>query len=292
VLTKKRAGIVGAVAVLLVLLLQSAERWSLIVALLAGLRGSGPVGTFIAGILVSPLLALVLALASIYLVWEGRKDAEIVPSVASMSSSAARQNVNTGPVSQHFEPHITFVREKKGVQEAKEETPNLAFAQARKICLAEDAKSVWQEVASSEINGMVADFRNIPKLAGQSTVTANSVTAKLVFRSPDLEDLHVNHGTWLKHYTHSASFRPGDTHSLVIAVKLLPFVTLENPRARDPFAHRVRSQVPVFPVNRITLCKSGELEIVLVDSWGVTVFHGLFDYHLASSTDMQLVFKP
>jgi hypothetical protein len=116
------------------------------------------------------------------------------------------------------------------------------------------------------------------------------VTAKLVFRSPGLEDLHVNYGTWLNEFTHFATFRSGDTHSLVVAIKLIPFVTLENPRSHNPFVGRWRSGVTVYPVNKIALSTSGDLEISLVDTWGVTVFHGVFEYRLATD-NMQLTPK-
>lgn len=283
------AGLLGAIAVLILLIVQSVERWSLVAALIDGLRASGPFGSFIAVILLSRLSALVLAVAAIYLVWGERRDkkeAALTPSPSPM------QSVNTGSVTQHFEPHITIGSEKPEVPQAKEEVPSLRCVQTRQICLSEDARSVWQEVSYSQINGIVADFRNVPKHAGQTTVTAKSVTAKLVFRSPGLEELHVNHGTWLKHYTHFATFQSGDTHSLVIAIKLIPFVTLENPRSHDPFAaRRWRSGITVYPVNKIALSTSGDLEISLVGARGVTVFNELFEYRLATD-DMRLIPKP
>jgi hypothetical protein len=287
---KSIAGLLGAIAVLILLIVQSIERWSVVAALIDGLRASGPFGSFIAGILLSRLSALVLAVAAIYLVWGERKDKK--EAALTPSSSPIMQSVNTGSVTQHFEPHITIGSEKPEVPQAKEEIPSLRYVQTRQICLSEDSRSVWQEVSSSQINGIVADFRNVPKHAGQTTVTAKSVTAKLVFRSPGLEELHVNHGTWLKHYTHFATLQSGDTHSLVIAIKLIPFVTLENPRSQDPFAaRRWRSGITIYPVNKIALSTSGDLEISLVDTWGVTVFHGLFEYRLATD-NMQLIPKP
>jgi hypothetical protein len=72
--TKLKAGFLGAIGVVALLILQSIEHWTVIDSVLKGLKNQGAAGVFISGILTSPLLPLVLALASIYLVYEGRKE--------------------------------------------------------------------------------------------------------------------------------------------------------------------------------------------------------------------------
>lgn len=65
--TKTKAAFAGGVAVVAVLALQAVERWTVVDAVLAGLRGTGPVGAFLAHILMSRSVPLALAIAAIYL---------------------------------------------------------------------------------------------------------------------------------------------------------------------------------------------------------------------------------
>ena len=76
-----------------------------------------------------------------------------------------------------------------------------------------------------------------------------------------------------------------DTHYLLIAAKLLPFVTFKNPNSSNPFSGRWRHGMSVRRPRPVEVPRTeGHLEITLVDSWGVTVFTGLFDYVLSPET--------
>jgi hypothetical protein len=99
---KTKAGFFGAIAVILILGLQSIEHWTVIDTVLNGLRNNGPAGTFLASMLMSRLVPLVIAIAAIYLVLEGRSEkneASLPQSVPSIDN-AAMQRQSTGPVTQ------------------------------------------------------------------------------------------------------------------------------------------------------------------------------------------------
>src|ERR1700730_4487668 len=71
---KLLTGSVGAVLFIILLALQSVANWTVIDSILTGLRNRGPTGAFLTGILVSPLVPLVLAIASISFAYQGFKD--------------------------------------------------------------------------------------------------------------------------------------------------------------------------------------------------------------------------
>ena len=105
----------------------------------------------------------------------------------------------------------------------------------------------------------------------------------MVFRNVERSDeMHINHGVWLQHYEHFATFHSGETQYLLTAVKKLPYVTFDNPHTHNPFKGRWRSGMSVSPPQAMTLWNEGEVEITLVDTWGVTLFYELFDYKLSA----------
>src|ERR1700756_642377 len=92
---KLLAGGIGAVSVVAILFLQSVEHWSVIDSVLSALKHEGSAGSWLAAVLTSPLLPLVLAIAAIVLVVEGRKEkhevgSEISPGKSSQSEARAR----------------------------------------------------------------------------------------------------------------------------------------------------------------------------------------------------------
>ena len=171
--------------------------------------------------------------------------------------------------------------------EEKEQPPCLSFVQARTVLLHQDSTGVWHE-ASQDLQqahrGLVAQFRNRPNKLGQQAPKASSVTASLIFKSTQIqEELHINHAVWLDRYEHSASFHSGETHQVLLAVKLIPYVTFDNLNKTNPFARRWHSGMSVRKPQPFTLAAGdGEVEIALVDAWNVTVFAGLFDYRLTA----------
>lgn len=179
-------------------------------------------------------------------------------------------------------------------QEETEQTPSLSFVQSRLALLHQDTMGVWHE-ASRNLDqahrGLVAQFRNHPNKVGQKAPKASSVTASLIFKSPESsEQLHINHAVWVDRYEHFVSFQSGETHQLLLVVKLIPYVTFENPNTRNPFRSRWRSGMSVRHPQAFALARGdGEVEIALVDAWNVTVFAGLFDYRLTAD---EMYLKP
>lgn len=180
-------------------------------------------------------------------------------------------------------------------QEDKEQPPCLSFVQSRPVLLHQDSSGVWHE-ASKNLDqahrGLVAQFRNRPNKGGQQAPKAGSVTASLIFKSPKIpEELHINHAAWLDRFEHSVSFRSGETHQLLLAVKLIPYVTFENPNTVNPLHNvRWRSGIAIHQPQASALADGdGKVEITLVDAWNVTVFTGVFDYRLSEN---EMYLKP
>jgi hypothetical protein len=173
-------------------------------------------------------------------------------------------------------------------QEEKEQPPCVSFVQPRSILLYEDDFGVLHEAPANferGYRGLIAHFKNRPaKTAGAQSPAARSVTASLIFRSPDAtEELHISHGTWLGRYEHSASFYAGDSQHLVVAINANPAVTFENPNSTNPFGGYWRSGRMIRHPKQMALPgKNGEVEITLVDRWNVTVFTGQFDYRMTA----------
>jgi hypothetical protein len=162
--------------------------------------------------------------------------------------------------------------------------------------LHENAQGVWFE-ASTQLDrarkAIVVPFKNQPKAPGEHTPRASSVTASLVFRNVDGSDeLHINHGVWLEHYEYFATLNSGETQHLLVALKDVPFVTFENPNARNPLAGRFRSGTVIYHPKKITLWTEGTVEIVLVGGRNVTLFTGVFDYKLSTETMVLAEKKP
>jgi hypothetical protein len=84
------AGFVGAIVVVGILALQAVEHWTIVDAVLSGLRDRGPIGGFLVGILKSRTLPLVIALAAIYLVFEGRNERGVATSDKPPATDDAR----------------------------------------------------------------------------------------------------------------------------------------------------------------------------------------------------------
>ena len=71
---KERAGVIGAIFLVLLLVVHAIERWTVVDAVLNGIRGWGTVGIGISGFLTSPVVPLVVALTVIVLYFEGRQE--------------------------------------------------------------------------------------------------------------------------------------------------------------------------------------------------------------------------
>jgi hypothetical protein len=303
---KSKTALSGGIVVIALVILQSIEKWTVVDAVLTGLRNSGPAGAFLVSLLLSPTLALVVALAAIFLSLENRRDRESRKSppdpIAPLPSIDSSSRVgNSGNVTQQ----VFVGREEKPIPEIpipKKEAPRLEFVQAEALLLQEDARCTWNDITSGQAhrNALVAEFRNTPKSeVGAQTPNAESVLATLVFQQEGYPKLHISHGTWLNEYTYLVTFRSGQTHKLIIAVKglqkigdILPFATLENHKSFNPFVGgHWRSGTAVYGSEPkvIPSQDGGQVSAALVDRHGVTVFQGVFRYVLS---DKEMTLTP
>jgi hypothetical protein len=167
------------------------------------------------------------------------------------------------------------------------ETARLDFEQVSNLKVGQEgALGTWQEIAAAPNRGIVAVFRNTPADIGSQTPTARSVYAHMVFKNPEHRDeevVHVSYGTWLDEYVNHVTFLPGQTRRLIVAIKInqSPVAALENSATENPFASgRFRRYAPRIrqPERKTLLWSRGNLEITIVDTSRVTVFHGFFTF--------------
>jgi hypothetical protein len=290
------------VSVILLIAWMLLNYWSVFAPALDSLRASGASGSFLAKIILSPMFALLLGTAAVALAYKGISNAGqkggTAPSVPQPIENKIedRSRIDVSPnfsptFSPTFSPQVLVGSPDKVVapkieKEDSDESPSLSFLKAEEVLLHQTQIGTWYEASTelqSAVRGLVAPFKNVPKGIGERTPKASSVTASMVFRNVERSDeMHINHGVWLQHYEHFATFRSGETQYLLIAVKTIPYVTFDNPHTHNPFKSRWRSGMSVSPPQAMTLWNEGEVEITLVDSWGVTLFHGVFDYKLSA----------
>lgn len=277
---------IGAVAV------DALNWWSVLGPTLSTLRSKGSFGTFVAGALGSHLVMLCLAIAAVLFVvrayYEGEKGSpptgqppmhvEIKPQITVNPQIAAVMNYQQGPETPAFEERTTAV-------------PHLTFIQAKEVTL-DTQFATWAEFAQG-VRGLVATFKNEPGGIGEQRENIQNVASHLIYRNAKKEgtgELHISFGTWLNKYTHYATFVPGQTQSLIVAVQRADkMVALDNPKTSSPLQRAMRSNRTIYPpVEKEISCRSGEVEIVLVDGSNVTVFRGRFSFDFTQGEGMSL----
>jgi hypothetical protein len=132
---KTRAGLVGAIAVVVILFFQAIEHWTVVDSVLAGLRAEGSSGKFIVDILTSRLLPLVMAIAAIILVLEGRKEKNealtlspgALPPVPAPANPSQSMNQTGVKVETHFHGSVPAPAPAPHppIREEAEPTPNI-----------------------------------------------------------------------------------------------------------------------------------------------------------------------
>jgi hypothetical protein len=134
----------------------------------------GAGGRFIADILMSRLLPLAIAIAAIYLYFEGRREKEpaLSPPIPPIDNSA-KQTQNASP--QITQQIFLGDQKAKDTKEEKEKFPSVSFLRARPVLLHQDAYGVWHEADQ--------DFST----ARRFDVTREQVTAVLDFAARSLE---------------------------------------------------------------------------------------------------------
>jgi len=121
---------------------------------------------------------------------------------------------------------------------------------------------------------VVMSFKNQLAKPGHQNETFRRVTANLTFVGSDRTE-HIDYGNWLNEYARYVDFRPGETHTLVIAMHdqgTGEVVGLFNQKTTDPRKGRFRSGYTVFgPEHRCIPQPPCEVTISLV-SGGTTLF--------------------
>ena len=162
------------------------------------------------------------------------------------------------------------------------------------MTIQEGQNGVLQEYLGQGVllqNGLAAQFKNPSLGLGKQTLRARSVTASLVFKDsePESAELHIDKGVWIGHYANRVTFEAGGVFDLLVAMSIPNgFVTFRNPNDFNPTGRRYHSRHVAIrgPERRTIQSDRGEVEITLIDSDGITVFHGAFDIVLDETSRM------
>lgn len=151
------------------------------------------------------------------------------------------------------------------------------------VVRAEATKIIHNDFGSFEegpngFSAVVMSFRNQLAQPGQQNKTFRRVTANLTFSSYYRTD-HIDYGNWLKEYTRYVDFRPGETHTLIVAMRdhdSEEFVTFFNQKVADPRKRRFVSGYTIKgPEPRHLPYPPYDVTITLV-SQGTTLFSDVY----------------
>jgi hypothetical protein len=287
---KTKAGLIGAIAVTAILALQAVERWTVVDAVLSGLHSKGAAGAWIADLLLSPVVPLVIAIAAIYLVFEGRRDesrngvasAPNQPSVEAEASVSRSGNSSSTSTGNKVDIHIAANHPLPQQREAAEDDPIpvLQFGgSSDSPCF---PSMGLHPIEDAESTVLTATFQNERLGVGKRTPAAYKVYAQLTYRSKKGKSggVTVAHGHWIGQYTHFVDFGPGEKHLLTVLLRRSKdgFVyAKENRNSVDPTKRRFRSGITVLhgPVSILLLEPVFVIEIALL-SKGTTLFEREF----------------
>jgi len=268
--------------VLVILALQAIERWTVIATILQELKDTGPVGAFLSGLLRSPLLPLAIALAAIWLTYEGKRENH----TEGGNSIATGGNARIGDINVYASapPAPTLPQEEGPV-------PTLEFAGDEWVLL-DETNPLLPSFRPEDIRShvLIAKFRNPRRGVGQTTPTAYGVHAQLTFRSSAKKEIGIHHGHWLGRYEHFIDFGPGETRILAVLLSkgnTLSY-TLENHNSFDPRKRRIRSGITVLHgPTTVLLSEFNEVEIALI-SKQATLYASTFGLDVGSDGTTRL----
>ena len=298
--TKLKAGFVGAIIVVMVLALQAVEHWTMVDAVLSGLKEKGSAGIFIVGILMSRILPLVIALAAIYLVFEGRRerkheDSTVHDEVPVRAESRISDSGNATAFGGNATARIGDIHihpppsshPAASVTKEDSDLPILEFTNFKTLNVA--AGLLRNEDVGASV--LMAEFCNPLRELKRETPTAYKVLAQLTFRFDKEHEISIPSGHWLLNYQKFAQFDPGIRRLLIVALSVSGdiFYTLRNNNSVDPRTRRWRSGMTILraPVTVPFLGRPDSVEIALVAD-GMALFKHEFLITQESDGPMQL----
>jgi len=185
---KEKAGLIGAIAVVFILVLQSIEHWTVLDAVLTGLRGMGAGGAFIVGILMSRLTPLALAIAAIILVFEGRRQksddrwSPVPLNATQIAAPHIEQHVHVSekPVPQRIAPRAAVVKP----------APNLTLISYPCIRIRQDGaeQGFYESNDPEDFYAIKACFRN-ESAASRKVAPVYGVRAAIIYRNGEKQEL-------------------------------------------------------------------------------------------------------
>jgi len=226
---KLATGLIGASLVIILLTFQAISQWTVIDTVLSALKNKGPTGAFIAGLLTSPLVPLVLALAAIGFAYEGFRELknkrEEPPGSAkagetvSKSGNSIATGGSVGPIyfSTVEAPRSTVLAPQPLANE-----PNLVLVRVLSeslILVGDQWRRGWVEsgrpaprmdAVFAEIKNAKNEFRDVGAALGikaELTLMRDSITEELA-------DL-----AWIDHECNTVNFQFAETHFVLLAVK-------------------------------------------------------------------------
>jgi hypothetical protein len=157
----------------------------------------------------------------------------------------------------------------------REPHAELVFVQQKAAFIVSDFAWIERD-ADVTPNALLAIFRNPPAPAGKIGATLERVTANLT-SDPSGQQSHINFGTWIGEYTRYATFRPGQTHALVIVLQTpdIPLAGLGNLNKVDPRLQRIRSGITYrhSPIPSAIPPNAIRVEIALISENRTVCFH-------------------
>jgi hypothetical protein len=225
------AGLVGAILVIILLGFQAVSEWSVVDTVLNGLRSKGPVGAFLGGLLVSPIVPLVLAMAAIGFAYEGfrelknrRNEAPAPPRVeASVRDSG--NSIATGGTSTATggSATVNLVMGNRPSPPPLVNAPNLLVTRIYRSAIYFKHSTIWSRFDSGSAQQMLtqAIFAEVKNARDESRAVGEAlgVRAELVVETA-LDTGEYTPLPWLETEFNTVNFRFGDTHFVLLAANL------------------------------------------------------------------------
>jgi hypothetical protein len=240
---KTQAGVVGIILVFAILLLQSIERWSILDSVIAALRRMGPAGIVMVNVLLSPVLPLVIAIAALYLVYEGRKAQKepAIPPSTQPIDNRANQAQSTGAVTQQvFVGGAPKILPPQPPPEPKPK-PNMRCLGplTTRLRMGMDGHGFYEDAEKrfgESLSAAMICFRNEAS-AGRQVKLVYNARASIVFMDDSGQEMGIGiaEACWLG-ALRNIDFPLEQTQCAIVAI-LLPDGTFTCPYVRRTHAH-------------------------------------------------------